>query len=119
MAYVHAMRVDEVELPFTPSVLDGYGGYEGIFCSGIKLRRDQRIVANDDSEIMDIFHDPVELEHDIAQIICDMRWAPLTRHAVLNEELTDSDLITESGQPIGMAVSERAVPEGWIIFEQR
>ena len=76
------------------------------------LRQDQRFVAIDDSEVMDIFHDTIELEHDMAQTLCDMRWAPLTRHAVLNEELSDSDLIPESGQPIGLAVLNRVVPDG-------
>ena len=75
------------------------------------LRQDQRFVAIDDSEVMDIFHDTIELEHDMAQTLCDMRWAPLTRHAVLNEELSDSDLIPELGQPSGLAVWNRVVPD--------
>ena len=76
------------------------------------LRQGQQVVETDDSETMDVFHDITKPEYDMAQTLCDMRWAPLTRHAVLNEELTDSDLIPELGQPMGSAVSNRLVPEG-------
>ena len=39
----------------------------------------------------------------MAQTSCDLRWAPLTRHAVLNEELTGLSLIPEAGPPTGRA----------------
>ena len=55
----------------------------------------------DDSEIMDIFHDIIEPEHDMAQTLCDMRWAPLTRHAVLSEELTEVGLNPGAGRLTG------------------
>ena len=65
----------------------------------------------DDLDNMEVFHDITESECYMTQTPCDMRWA-LTRHAVLNEELTDSDLIPELGQPIGLDVSNRILPRG-------
>ena len=69
---------------------------------GIFLNDDNSVEV-DDSDNMGIFHDITESDRHMTQTSCDMRWAPLTRHAVLNEELTDSDLIPELGQPIGSA----------------
>ena len=65
------------------------------------LRQDQRFVEVGDSEIMDIFHDIIEPEHDMAQTLYDMRWAPLTRHAVLSEGLTEVGLNPGAGRRTG------------------
>ena len=52
---------------------------------------------------MEVFHDTIEPDRRITQASCDLRWAPLTRHAVLNEELTDFSLTPEACQPTGSA----------------
>ena len=49
-----------------------------------------------------MFHEIIEPEHGIAQTYCDLRWAPPTRHAVLNEELTDLGLIPAAYRPTGL-----------------
>ena len=76
------------------------------------LSQQRQLVEVDDSENMELFHDITESDRHMTQTSCDMRWAPLTRHAVLNEELTDSDFIPEFGQPTGSVVSNMIYPEG-------
>ena len=76
-----------------------------------KLSQQRQFVEVDESDNMEVFYDITESERHMTQTSCNMRWAPLTRHAVLNEELIDSDLIPELGQPIGSAVSNRICPE--------
>ena len=45
----------------------------------------------------------------MAQALCDLQWAPPTRHAVLNEELTDIGLAPEEPQPTGLARQPRTI----------
>ena len=106
------MRVDEMELSSAPSVLDGTEDRRAYFAQELqKLSQQRQFVEVDDLDNMEVFYDITESERHMTQTSCDMRWAPLTRHAVLNEESTDSDLIPELGQPIGSAVSNRICPE--------
>ena len=77
------------------------------------LYRQQRFVEAEDSEVMEVFHEIIEPEHGIAQTHCDLRWAPPTRHAVLNEELTGLGLIPAAYRPTGPVPSHFSVrPEG-------
>ena len=75
--------------------------------------RQQRFVEVEDSEVMEVFHEIIEPEHGIAQTYCGLRWAPPTRHAVLNEELTGLGLIPAAYRPTGPVPSHFSVrPEG-------
>ena len=56
----------------------------------------RQLVEVDDSETMETFHDPIESDHSMTQTLRDLRWAPPTRHAVLNEETADIGLIPEA-----------------------
>ena len=67
------------------------------------LCQHRQFVEIDDSETMEVFHDIIEPSRRMTQTSCDLRWAPLTRHAVLNEESTDFSLMSEACQPIGSA----------------
>ena len=67
------------------------------------LSQHRQFVEVDDSETMEVFHDIIEPDRRRTQTSCDLRWAPLTRHAVFNEELTDSGLTLEGCQPTGSA----------------
>ena len=67
------------------------------------LCQHRQFVEIDDSETMEVFHDIIEPDRRMTQTSCDLRWAPLTRHAVLNEELTDFSLMSEACQPTGSA----------------
>ena len=57
------------------------------------LHRPHRFVDVDDSEVMEVFHEINEPDRGVAQTSCDLRWAALTRQAVLNEELTGLGLV--------------------------
>ena len=50
---------------------------------------------------MEVFHDINEPDRCIAQAPCDLRWAPLTRHAVRKEELADLGLMPAVCRPTG------------------
>ena len=67
-------------------------------------------------ELMDTFHDIVEPDFDVAQTLCDLQWAPPTRHVVLNEELTDIGLDPEEDGNIRQNNQRQSV--AWILFEQ-
>ena len=75
------------------------------------LRQNRQSVEADDTELMDIFHDTVEPDLDMAQTSCDLRWAPPTRHAVLNEELADIGLDPEECRPISLAQQEHSLEQ--------
>ena len=67
------------------------------------LRQSRQSVEADDTELMDIFHDTVEPDPDMPQTSCDLRWAPPTRHVVLNKELADIGLDSKECRPISLA----------------
>ena len=75
------------------------------------LRQIRQSVETDDTELMDIFHHTVETDLDMAQTSCDLRWAPPTRHAVLNEELADIGLDSEECRPISLAQQEQSMEQ--------
>ena len=93
------MGTEDVRVYFTQEIRDLY--------------RQQRFVEAKDSEVMEVFHEMLEPEHGIAQTHCDLRWAPPTRHAVLNEEFTSLGLIPAAHRPTGPVPSQFSVrPEG-------
>ena len=75
------------------------------------LRQIRQSIEADGTELMDIFHDTVEPDPDMTQASCDLRWAPPTRHAVLNEELADIDLDSEECRPISLAQQEQSMEQ--------
>ena len=77
-----------------------------------KLSQRRQFVEVDELVNMEVFHDITESDLHLTQTSCDTRWATLTRHAVLNEESTDSDLIPGSGRPMRSTVSNRMLSEG-------
>ena len=83
------------------------------------LYQHRQFVEVDDSETMEVFHDTIEMDRRMIQTSCDLQWAPLTRHAVLNEELTDSSLTPEACQPTGSAPQQGVCPEGNRMEQQR
>ena len=75
------------------------------------LSQRRQFVEVDDSETLEVFHDIIESDRRMTQASCDLRWAPLMRHAVLNEESTDSSLIPEVCQSAGSAQQPGIHPE--------
>ena len=61
---------------------------------------------------MEVFHDTTEPDPCMTQTSCDLQRAPPTRHAVLNEELTDSGFIPEVCQPTGSVLRHMMFPAG-------
>ena len=82
------------------------------------LSQRRQFVEVDDSEIMEVFHDILEPDHHMTQTPCDLQWAPLTRHAALNEELVDFGPNTEACRPAGLAPQQFLVDPGANPLEQ-
>ena len=82
------------------------------------LCQHRQAVEVDDSEIMEVFRDVVEPNYHMTQTSCDLQWAPLTRHAVLNEELVDFGLNPEACRPTGLAPQHFSVSTGVNPLEQ-
>ena len=82
------------------------------------LSQRRQFVEDDDSEIMEVFHDILEPDHHMTQTSCDLQWAPLTRHAVLEEELVDFGLNPGACRPTGSATQPFSVGTGINPLEQ-